>query len=425
MDRNGKNKQSEEHQQQQFQIQFQFCEVCKLNHNQGRRHIYFPNHKKSLRLFLTRFQSKFSGVSFFLKTPTLLRPEHAHTSRLWCVFCHSDLVQLGSPFACGDAIEHLASEEHCTRVKRFMGKHGGGMDRVDLFRVSEADFDKWEKKCKALKTVAAKLESVGPVIGPLNNIHNEPNPDIVNSFHKNNVNSLNFSVTNDVVPLQRYTNERDQMSCSELSYMSEISSSSSSRVDGLPVVKVSKGCTVDQHSFNSLNKECSSYGPFCNGSAPPGISMAVGDSKAQGFLTQISYIPHEATEGNVHTGAPPPWFDASQGNQLDARRPEVGNLMSPKAGKSSRLNPKRVGAAWAERRKLELELKKRGEPLANSFSANWLPNFGRVWQSGTRKESRKEFQSENKFSYKEDVASENRMPLQPYISKKMRRDASE
>lgn len=104
-----------------------------------------------------------------------------------------------------------------------------------------------------MKTVAAKSESVGPVIEPLNDIHNELNPDNVNRFHKNNVHSLNFSVTNDVVPLQRYTNERDQMSCSELSSMSEIGSSSCSLVDAqvgdIPVLKVSKGCILLIFSF--------------------------------------------------------------------------------------------------------------------------------------------------------------------------------
>lgn len=81
------------------QQQFQLCEVCKLNHNQGRRHIYFPNHKTSLRLLLARFQSKLSGVRLFLRTPTPLRPEGAHTSRFWCVFCDCDVVELGNPFA--------------------------------------------------------------------------------------------------------------------------------------------------------------------------------------------------------------------------------------------------------------------------------------------------------------------------------------
>lgn len=41
-----------------------------------------------------------------------------------------------------NAVGHLASEEHWKRVKGFMWKHGGGMDRVDLFRITEADFAK-------------------------------------------------------------------------------------------------------------------------------------------------------------------------------------------------------------------------------------------------------------------------------------------
>lgn len=41
-----------------------------------------------------------------------------------------------------NAVGHLASEEHWKRVKGFMWKYGGGMDRVDLFRITEADFAK-------------------------------------------------------------------------------------------------------------------------------------------------------------------------------------------------------------------------------------------------------------------------------------------
>lgn len=87
--------------------------------------------------------------------------------------------------------------------------------------------------------------------------------------------------------------------------------------------------------------------------------------------------------------------------------------------KSSKLNPKRVGAAWAERRKIELELQKRGELVSNSYDADWLPNFGRVWQSGSRKESRKEFMGESKTLRKVEHQKDNRCQLQPYISKRM------
>lgn len=132
-------------------------------------------------------------------------------------------------------------------------------------------------------------------------------------------------------------------------------------------------------------------------------------------MTQIS--SQKPVEGNVHTGAPPPWFDTTKGNQLDL--PGKLEPVSSKPRKSSKLNPKRVGAAWAERRKHEMELERRGELVGNNFDANWLPNFGRVWQSGTRKESRKEFRMENKPSLEDDNQLESPMPLQPYVSKRM------
>lgn len=137
-------------------------------------------------------------------------------------------------------------------------------------------------------------------------------------------------------------------------------------------------------------------------------------------LKKISYSSEEASEGNVHTGAPPPWFSSEEGNQHGLmQKSELNNLVVTKSGKSSKLNPKRVGAAWAERRKPELELERRGELAINSYDANWLPNFGGVWQSGTRKKSRKEFQMENKASRNFESQSERALPLQPYISKRM------
>lgn len=138
------------------------------------------------------------------------------------------------------------------------------------------------------------------------------------------------------------------------------------------------------------------------------------------FLTQIcSKSPKEA-EGNVHSGAPPPWLEETEGNQPSVlRKPGSGILSSPinKSGKSYKLNPRRVGAAWAEKRKIELEREKRGEIVTGKFDINWLPNFGRVWQSGSRKESRKEFEMEKQELPK--VESDLSIKIQPYISKRM------
>ncbi|KAL3618102.1 hypothetical protein CASFOL_038423 [Castilleja foliolosa] len=404
--------------------QQQFCEVCKLNHSQGRRHNFFPSHKSSLSTLLTRFQAKLSDVKFFLKSPMPIHPEHAHQNRLWCVFCNCDILELDSPFACGNAIQHLASVDHWKRVKGFMWKYGGGMDRVDSFRISEVDYAKWEKKCKTLKTEASKAEPIGPVVGPLKNIHNEMNADSVNSFQKNDIDSHNSCISNGVVPLHSYTNERTQVSCS--------------------VSSISGAGPSSQNMPGSIQGGCSSHGYLSNGfffkplsprvflkQVQSGSRLTNGEKVSPGGmcvmnLTHISSTPKMDILGNVHSGATPPWFDTTNGNQLnDALKPKQSDLVSSKARKSSKLNPKRVGAAWAERRKLELELERRGEPVNNNYDANWLPNFGRVWQSGTRKESRKQFQLENKASSEADDESEMLVPLQPYISKRMRKETSE
>ncbi|KAK2975590.1 hypothetical protein RJ640_014077, partial [Escallonia rubra] len=362
--------------------EYEFCAVCKLNHNQGRRHNYFPNHVKSLSAFLARFQSKLADVRFFLKNPSLLRPEHASRNRLWCAFCGSDIDGLGSTFACGNAITHLASADHLKNLKGFLWKYGGGMDHVDSFRVSEVDLARWEKKCKLLKTDGASDGFRGVVIGPVNDI--QLNSENIDTFDKNNIQSLNSSFSNGVVePLQIYTNERYQVS-------HEIF-----RVQELGPLRQDADSYL--HVGTQLDKNACSSNYFT------GLHN----------LTQISSIVCGDATGNVHSGAPPPWLDSSEGKQVDVKRSPFN-----KSRKCSKLNPKRVGAAWAERRKVELEMEKRGA-LATNFDANWLPNFGRVWQSGSRKESMKEFEVETKKSSKVETQCEMPMQLQPYVSKKM------
>ncbi|PRQ16977.1 putative Coiled-coil domain-containing protein [Rosa chinensis] len=158
--------------------------------------------------------------------------------------------------------------------------------------------------------------------------------------------------------------------------------------------------------------------------------MTIGQSSSQGVqnLTQIPSKGPKEAGGNVYTGALPPWFAADEENQLSIPiQPVSGTLLPPssKSGKSKKLNPKRVGAAWAERRKRELEMEQRGEIVKSDYDANWLPNFGGVWQSGTRKETKKEFELEKLNSVKVESQSEMPIKIQPYVSKRMRTGASE
>ncbi|KAL4559797.1 hypothetical protein LXL04_031943 [Taraxacum kok-saghyz] len=379
--------------------EFEFCKVCKLNHNQGRRHNYLPNHVKSLSSFLSRFQSKLSDVRLFLKNPSSIRPELAFRNRFWCVFCDIDVTEHGSSFACENGISHLASADHLKNLKSFMWKHGGGMNRVNAFRISEADLAKYEKKCISMKNKGASEQSRVPLTGPSNDIHNELKFDYVDNFDR----SHNSKFPNGVLPLQNHTNENYQVFHSDLpgGYHDKSFLLAS---DAKPSNNSTAKSFLNEGYLNNRQREADT------------------EASSAGFqkLTRISSIVQEVGPGNVHSGAPPPWFGVTNGSQLDCvvkRR-------------KSKLNPKRVGAEWAERRKMEMEMERKGELPAKQFDASWLPNFGRVWQSGSRKDSRKEFKVvETDKSFKDDEVNQSHdsslLQLQPYISKRKRQEANE
>ncbi|KAJ0239734.1 TITAN-like protein [Hirschfeldia incana] len=374
--------------------ELEFCKVCRFHHDQGPRHKYFPRHKELLSAFLNRFRSKVTDVRFFLKNPSFLRPQEESQNRVWCVFCDEDIVELGSSFACSKAINHLASSEHHKNIKQFLWKHGPSMDCVDDFKISDADVAKWVRKCTALGNKDAsscKGQLSGTSSDILNNVELERTEKVQTNY-------INPNDLNDVTPLLYNTNEY------------QISHS------GIPGVT---------HYGSRLNVDASHL--------PSGV---VG-------MTSTSSSHSSDSIGNVHSGAPPPWLNpndanifSGQLNQLDITR-----VQEKMPVKTSKLNPHRVGAAWAERRKLEMEMEKRGLASSSNPDPDWLPNFGRVWQSGTRKDSRKEFEKEKrklvvkpesrtteskerKLFQTESISMESEEPviIQPYVSKRARRE---
>uniref|UniRef100_A0A7N0VF46 TITAN-like protein n=1 Tax=Kalanchoe fedtschenkoi TaxID=63787 RepID=A0A7N0VF46_KALFE len=381
---------------------FEFCKVCNRHHQDGKRHKYFPKHLTSLSSFLARFQSKLSDVCFFLKNPTVLLPQHASQNRLWCVFCDSDIDEIGSSFACSKAIRHLASDDHLKSWKSFLWKNGGGMDQVDSFVISEPELAEWERKCNMLPKEASSSSEASKagasIYGPSNDIHNQTDSiGFNNSVDYFTISTHGSNSSSGVVmPLHRYTNENHQVWASHMDQT------------------VSFESGYHQNSVTSASQ--------------PGVQHALSSSglKHNADCQSLQQMPLVSVEdmGNVHTGAPPPWLepicneDLVQGSRATLVKPS-----SQMSKKSRKLNPKRVGAAWAEKRKIEIELEKRGEVSAEKIDESWLPNFGRVWQAGSRKDSKKEFEME-----KQNVAvlSQSEMPIdiQPYVSKRMRTDGT-
>ncbi|TKY73642.1 TITAN protein [Spatholobus suberectus] len=337
--------------QKKKKSEFEFCKVCNINHDQGLRHKYFPNHKKSLSTFLSRFRKKLSNVRSFLNAPIPLNPQLASRNRIWCVFCDQDINEHSSSFASANAIRHLASAEHVKNLKHFFWKYGVATDQLDAFMVSDDDV----LRTLRVANVATSSEACSGA-----------NPSA----------------------LQAFAVERRS------------------------------------HSLPHDGRQWSSDGYSRSKQVHDNGRMVSGESNHQGLqmITQISSVPTEIAGGNVHSGAPPVWLEATEVVQMHSES-VLGDPVSHsnKLGKSKKLNPERVGAAWAEKRKIEMEKEKRGETVRNECDANWLPNFGRVWQSGSRKESRKEFEREKQ---KLNVENQSEMPIkiQPYVSKRMRMD---
>ncbi|CAN6464760.1 unnamed protein product [Victoria cruziana] len=161
--------------------------------------------------------------------------------------------------------------------------------------------------------------------------------------------------------------------------------------------------------------------------AKQGIVDGNNDFMALENLTRLSSVPGEEIS-NVHSGAPPPWLRTDEDFQTTCKSRETGGVSSKTMRSQKRKKPERVGAAWAERRKAELEKERRGEVVSSYLDADWLPNFGRVWQSGSRKESRREFENERRKVLKtvnvSAEAPDMSFKLQPYISKRTRQDAA-
>ncbi|XP_072991112.1 TITAN-like protein [Typha latifolia] len=424
---------SEEKKQPSSSGSFSFCEVCKINHDQGRRHKYSSSHLRALSSLLSRFHKKLSDLRFFLLNPSLLRPEHSHRNRLWCPFCALDLQEIGSSFACSTAIYHLASAEHMKNVRDFIWKHGGGMDRVESFGFSEADLLKWEKGCESLTSAARSSGegSIGPSIGPSKDIQTELTTNNMDNYAETYMQSFSLNVSDSVMPLQSPTNEEHWVTHSEFSGTSTagwVPFCSPFRT-GIQEYKDLQNTHVSQSNSEHFNdKCCRSASCHDNRKVLTRLSLSNGmDQRSDSGrdyngvvknLTSIS-LPSDGLRANVHTGAPPPWLEANEENVRSLSK-NISHLSSAQKGKSRKLNPKRVGAAWAEKRRAEIEMEKRGEIVTKNCDANWLPNFGRVWQSGTRKESRKEFEKEKNELHENSNCPELSFQMQPYISKRMR-----
>nr|CAG8585754.1 2223_t:CDS:2 [Entrophospora candida] len=106
-------------------------------------------------------------------------------------------------------------------------------------------------------------------------------------------------------------------------------------------------------------------------------------------LTRIKVPPLKPGEGNVfEEGSVPPWLQDDDDMKFsgNTNKTEIGPsldafLAAKKLEKKKKLNPNRVGANFDRE---------------SAVGKDWVPNFGRVWNNGTRNRSQKQYKKEMK-----------------------------
>ncbi|NXY25114.1 CCD84 protein, partial [Atrichornis clamosus] len=87
----------------------------------------------------------------------------------------------------------------------------------------------------------------------------------------------------------------------------------------------------------------------------------------------LTFIGHQETEGNVHTGAKPPWLTEEEDGSKQIGPSYEEFLKHKEKQKLKKLPVDRVGANFDH---------------TSQTSDSWLPSFGRVWNHGRRWQSR-------------------------------------
>ncbi|KAL2652441.1 hypothetical protein R1flu_020569 [Riccia fluitans] len=427
--------------------EYQFCRVCRQNHDQGKGHRFATKHKQRLDALLKKTLKDVQEVRFFLKNAIRLKANFGNSSKFWCHFCEQEIHNDKSGFACEQTIRHLASKQHLGAVKKFWFENGGDVSKQPAFYITYSDFGKWEEACTAL----APEDATDLTGKELNNIHSERSVTHATSAENVSQSSVVCGSSLAVKPLSILTDQsflyrrpvngkvQPAAAVSGQPWADRLSDGQPKKLQLELQVRIN-GVNLLGETHAQTGQVVTLDGSMENRDSRGGVTASVRQTESAlgQNLTTIRAPALNPGQGNVHSGALPPWLKASSGQQrgvpaavADAPNPSLP-LSRTQQGKLAKLrNPNRVGAAWAEKRRAEMERERRGELVEKSVpdSSAWLPRFGRVWQSGSRRETRKEFEAEKrsegrwKSSAKSKRSSDvtSRAPeIRPYVSKRLR-----
>ncbi|XP_070621882.1 centrosomal AT-AC splicing factor isoform X2 [Erythrolamprus reginae] len=308
------------------------CQLCRRSAFAGRRsHLYSAGHQRRLRAALDRLGEKVAAARAAARRAAVL-PFQAgeHERRVWCPCCAREVrshLSLGARTVLqGGLLEHLASPEHARAVAAFWRKNRADPKRKAAFLLSAADYRRFQASlCQALDAYEEKEGAA---------LQEPQRADALGDGA-----TAVYTFTGNLSDSPFATEEQEQPGPSW----------------GTPFFR---------------------GGPACASSTTPELPYP-------GTGQPLTFIGHQepGAEGNIHTGAKPPWLV----NEEEEGERQIGPsyeefLKEKQKQKLKQLPPNRVGANFDH---------------SSQTGDGWLPSFGRVWNHGRRWQSRHQFKAES------------------------------
>ncbi|XP_006811383.1 centrosomal AT-AC splicing factor-like [Saccoglossus kowalevskii] len=381
---------------------YDFCEFCRINHDHGRKHVYSKRHKDRIQSALRRFCKKIKEAKSEIKKPTVSNNTSLLEVNFWCYMCAQEIQKHGKDFSNKDIIlnfkgfiVHLLSADHLKNVKQFLWEHKLDKNEKDKYIFTE---DHWIKYQQSIKSVVTEFKN------NKKKIFQEKVMKMVNVEEKRQQllqpEKTDFHGNSDMIAFTSVCNSRSQITASYPLY--QHSSSDYYSIQGKPstnTLPAATSASVLPHSVPSSPKpDSGQIIPTSSQSTPVlpwlqtsmttntvGISVNEKTKESQmcshvktvsikssGGLTVIQRQGN-SKDGNIHTGALPPWLQDDEEKVPVIGPTEEDFLKHLERERKRKLNPNRVGANFDHKIPTNDE---------------WLPSFGRVWNQGRRWQSR-------------------------------------
>ncbi|XP_072288866.1 centrosomal AT-AC splicing factor [Eucyclogobius newberryi] len=320
-----------------------YCAVCKQTTFSGKSHIFGKSHQGRLRVVLLKFLEKVKEARRMLKKPQVEKFDCTqHNQKFWCYCCE---LEVDRNVTDGDKtvlyaglIEHMATQEHRKSTHKFWWENKADQKLKEKVFFSKEEIDRF--KAEVEKVLGTFVEKEDDFI--------KQGAEFIRNQEKH----------------------RQEFLKSLIEQNAELESS------------------IEHKEITRHN----STQHIASGWVPEGSTQQTGsntDNEVPYATAGLTFIGYQgsSTRGNVHTGALPPWLQDVEDDPLEgssATQPEMGPslqgfLKHKEQEKLKKLPPNRVGANFDH---------------SSHTDDNWLPSFGRVWNSGRRWQSRHQFRDE-------------------------------